>query len=300
MIDKPWMKVFIGDWIRDTRKLSSAGRGLLMDLKCAMWTSDITGVITGVIAELSILLGYSERDLTGLLGELQLKRAVAIEYLPNGVVKISSPEMIADARKAASAAERGREGMKKRWGKKEKDTITPVITNDIANGITHMEYDISGNGIDSNRVSDKVRGVGEGKAKGEEIANMLTGRECMSLDECRDVFLKSDKCARLREVLLKRLYDVGGVASGEALLFLLSGWAMRFNDSLLGQLMEVRELNEWTSHFNNWMNKQDLSIDPRKTVINGAKKGFGKGAAGGAGFDDLDRELARKLGAHTR
>lgn len=144
MVNQPWIKIFVGDWIRDTRKLSMRARGAYADLKMHLWISDIRGVITGDITDVSLLLGISYTETESLLQELQQKKAFKIELCNNTCYNIIDETMILQTAKSTVKSKAGKEGQRIRWENERKKKQNPVITNDISTVITP---DITYNGI---------------------------------------------------------------------------------------------------------------------------------------------------------
>lgn len=269
MVNQPWIKIFVGDWIRDTRKLSMRARGAYADLKMQLWISDIRGVITGDITDVSLLLGISYTETELLLQELQQKKAFKIELCNNTCYNIIDEAMIQQQEKSAVKSKAGKAAMKKRWQKKEKDDYNSVITNDIAEPITpYVTPVITYTDIDNGNDTNNERGDAGGENKNQKPLYVKSGAEILSLPNCLQAFLETNICGMVRDLIKKRLLEqcLPTLLEKPGLDELLRRWGERFNETLSGRLLTHRSLNEWTSHFQNWIPLQDLKIHPSITT----------------------------------
>jgi len=299
MVTEPWFKLYVGDYMRDTRPLSVAARGAYQEIRVQMWISKERGVITGDITELQVLLGFRNNEIEVLLGELFQKEVFIIEKLAHGKLKITDRSMVANAMKSAQKAAAGKKGMKKRYeAKKENenpvitDDITPVITNDI----TYMVSDtlVSNTELEKGGSGEKEKPPPELPAK---KVTVKSGNEILTLEDCLTAFLESNVCGQVRDLVAAKLMLYGPTTLTERIAWLnnrMRGWARRFNERLVGELMQVRALNEWCSHFMNWLNIQDLKTNPNDG--NNGQQGAGNktgnitsgpGPKGGATLADL-------------
>lgn len=112
MSRQPWMKFFPADWQSDhlLRSCSISARGLWIELLCIMQKADPIGhlLVNGKAPTpklLGTLCGVSEREIKGLLGELE---AAGVFDMADGV--IVSRRMVRDAEKAARDKANGRMG----------------------------------------------------------------------------------------------------------------------------------------------------------------------------------------------
>lgn len=62
MAANPYMKMFVGDWIRDTRMLTSEEKGVWFDLLAFMHTNNECGFITGTWSDVTRLVGESHPE----------------------------------------------------------------------------------------------------------------------------------------------------------------------------------------------------------------------------------------------
>jgi len=148
-----YIQIFIGDWIRDTRCLSLAARGVYTELKMHLEREKEKGVMDCVITELAGLLGFSYSSVSPLLDEIFAKQVLTCEKLGGGKVRIIDEEMRAQALKKAAKSRAGKKGMANRYGSKK---CNSVITDDITSVITHND-----NGINSdNESEDREGGAG--------------------------------------------------------------------------------------------------------------------------------------------
>jgi uncharacterized protein YdaU (DUF1376 family) len=302
MVSKPWIKIFVGDWIRDTRKLSMRARGAYADLKMNLWISDITGVITGDITDVSLLLGVSVDETAQLMDELMVKKVFKIELCYNSsnnkCYNITDETMVAQIIKSTTKSKAGAEGMKKRYQKNPPKSgkyangsvITDDITSDIATDIT---YNNSNNGSDNN----SEKGGGAGGGKGDQPLTVYNASQILSIQDCLRAFIETNICGIIRDLVKRRMMELcpQQLQTDVGLDNLLRRWGERFNETLSGRLMTDRSLSEWTSHFQNWINLQDLKSDPNdnanRTNHTGQTtqpRGNAHGARGGASINDLE------------
>lgn len=277
MVEQPWMKIFIGDWIRDTRRLSMPARGAYADLKMQLWISDIRGVITGTLTDVSLLIGISYNETEVLLDEISAKKVFTITKLPNNCYNIIDDAMIVQAKREALKSKAGKAGMKKRYAKNKNEHEQPVITTDTSTVIT---TDITYNGIDIGNGNDnrneEIGGAGEREAR--VLGMRLNAASILNIEDCLIAYMKHPICSRQREqVCITRHFNP--TAEGE--LQRLHDWGEAFNQVLINKMIEQRSLYDWASHFINWLGTQDLTTDPKKIFDAKRKSTAAAGKSGG-------------------
>jgi uncharacterized protein YdaU (DUF1376 family) len=143
MAKHPYLKFFVGDWLRDTRVLSSSARGVWIDLLCYMHLQIPRGVITDDITGVSRLAGENIKDTQKILKELEKKGIAEVQFFDDGIIEIKSRRMIRDEAESAVKSDAGITGMEKRYNKKYRPVNDTVITerqqtvdygNDYGNG----------------------------------------------------------------------------------------------------------------------------------------------------------------------
>jgi hypothetical protein len=149
--------------------------------------------------------------------------------------------------------------------------------------------------IDNNTINIKSdKGASMGVASPIDGAlNVRNGREVLKLADCLNAFLVSDVCGVVRDLIMRKLYEQNEVLKkvpieqrNGAAMGVLKEWGERFNETLAGRLMTARGLDEWTSHLQNWINKQDLSVNPKfiSNGNNGSKRSSGGSRPSQAGI----------------
>lgn len=86
------------DWLADTRPLSLAAKGALVDLLCTMWWSSDRGVITLSTSGYGRLFGASEDETRGVLAELRDLRICDQTDAGNGDVTLICRRMVREER----------------------------------------------------------------------------------------------------------------------------------------------------------------------------------------------------------
>jgi|GEM_PF-3362630 len=271
MVKQPWMKIFVGDWIRDTRRLTMRARGAYADLKMNLWISDITGVITGDITDVSLMLGVSVDETAQLLEELRVKKVFKIELCNNNsnnrCYNITDEEMVSKVAESAAKSAAGTKAMKNRWKKNEinnsSSVITSVITNDITGDkgdvITYNNSDIN-TGIDIGSEIEKKGGAG-----GKHSFAVLPNSTLLPIEDCLDLYLTDAMCTESRNLLI-----VARAIKPEEADKVLPAWLKAFNNMLLVRMEKTKTVADYCQHFFNWMRiNYDKNKDP-KNIANGA------------------------------
>jgi uncharacterized protein YdaU (DUF1376 family) len=108
------------------------------------------------------------------------------------------------------------------------------------------------------------RGVGEGENL--EWLENVTDNSPMGLEQCFQAFLLSQAGSSGREVLYRRKPHM--FSSPNTVKQELAEWAYIFNDTLKQKQIKQKKFGEWSSHFINWISKEDTSQDPNKYFEN--------------------------------
>lgn len=262
MAEQPWMRVFVGDWIRDTRRLSLEARGLLADLRAFLWLEKERGVITSVITELEMMLGFRYSKISVLLGELKEKNLLKVEELGAEKIRITDVDMQKKVAKTASKSNAGKEGMKSRYSKKENSVIAEPISSVITETITKR-----GIGIDngnSNEYDLQIGGAGER----EQLPQNITAESILPIEDCLYVYMTHPICSRQREqVCMAKHFN----PTKEGEMERLYAWGLAFNQVLIKKMTTTKTLHDWASHFMNWLGTQDLTTNPNN-LFDGNRK----------------------------
>lgn len=115
---QPYMPLYVGDYIKDTRVLPLNVRGAWVDLILFMWDNPVRGELVGTIEEVARLIGCGIDEALFALDLLKQKRTADIDLLPTGEFKIVSRRMKRDAEISKIRSEVGKNGVK---AKKEKE-----------------------------------------------------------------------------------------------------------------------------------------------------------------------------------
>lgn len=120
MAKQPYIPFYIGDYIKDTRKLPLAVRGAWVDLLLYMWDEPVKGEITGTIEEFSGMLSCTTKECEFALNLLMEKKVCNYEKLPGAKIKIISRRMKKDADISLKRSKSGSKGVKEKAKLKQK------------------------------------------------------------------------------------------------------------------------------------------------------------------------------------
>ena len=108
---QPYIPFYIGDYIKDTRKLPLFVRGAWVDLLLFMWEEDPRGEITMTIDEFSGLLGCTSQEAAQAIAYLIEKKVCDSEKVgEQGKMRIVSRRMKRDIAKSIKLSESGKKG----------------------------------------------------------------------------------------------------------------------------------------------------------------------------------------------
>lgn len=144
MAKQPYIPFYVGDYIKDTRKIPLAARGAWMDLLLFMWNEPVKGEITATMEEFAGMLSCSFKDCEFALGLLIEKKVCDHEKLPGEKIKIISRRMKKDIDISVKRSESGKNGQiakAKRKQKKEFAENLPIAKRKQNTDIDN-EYDI--------------------------------------------------------------------------------------------------------------------------------------------------------------
>jgi len=144
MAKLPFMPFFPSDYLRDTRCLSLAARGVWMDLICALWNSPTRGKKTLTIEGWAGEVGKGIEEVSGYISELNTQRIFSSSRKPNGLLTITSRRMVREEK----ARESNRIRQRRHYGRvttQKPNAITNAnITPDISYIRSHISEVISG------------------------------------------------------------------------------------------------------------------------------------------------------------
>lgn len=142
MSKQPYIPIYIGDYLKDTRVLPLAVRGAWVDLILFMWDSPVRGELIATAQEIARMIGCDTSEATFALNLLKQKKTANIDLLDTGEYKIVSRRMKKDAEISAIRSEVGKKGVgiklantfaKAKPKAKEKQNTDIDIDNDIEN-----------------------------------------------------------------------------------------------------------------------------------------------------------------------
>jgi uncharacterized protein YdaU (DUF1376 family) len=119
---QPYIPLYVGDYLKDTRMLPLSVRGAWVDILLFMWDAPVRGEITGTLQEISRMIGCDSSEAKFALDLLKQKNTATINLLPSGEYQIISRRMKRDAEISAIRSEVGKKGVE---AKKKKDFASP-------------------------------------------------------------------------------------------------------------------------------------------------------------------------------
>lgn len=143
MAKQPYIPFYVGDYIKDTRKIPLAARGAWMDLLLFMWNEPIKGEITATMEEFASMLSCTFKDCEFALGLLIEKKVCDHEKLPGEKIKIISRRMKKDIDISVKRSKSGKNGqIAKAKNKQKKEFAGNLhIANHKQNPDIDNEYD---------------------------------------------------------------------------------------------------------------------------------------------------------------
>lgn len=97
----PAFQFYVGDYIKDTRMLSPAARGIWADCLMFMWHSDERGTVSGTIAQLSRMFSATEAEVHAAVDELKCTKVADVTEC-NGIVTLTNRRMVREERERKS------------------------------------------------------------------------------------------------------------------------------------------------------------------------------------------------------
>lgn len=134
MAKQPYIPLYTGDYLKDTRTLTLAAKGAWMDLLIFMWGAEKRGILTGRNSDFARMVGATPEEFASVLLELCLKRICDKSDLGGGIIQLTCRRMIRDAEISAVKAVSGSIGGSKTQANK-KAKFKQNHDNDIDNGI---------------------------------------------------------------------------------------------------------------------------------------------------------------------
>lgn len=136
MAKQPYIPLYTGDYLRDTRVLPLEVRGAWVDLMIFMWESKEKGTITARMDEFALMLGCSFKKANQIIALLQDKGICDYEVVKNGQVKLISRRMVRDIELSKTRSEAGKAGVAAKFAKTFAEAKPQANSDiDIDNGI---------------------------------------------------------------------------------------------------------------------------------------------------------------------
>lgn len=114
---QPYIPLYTGDYIKDTRSLSLAAKGAWSDIILFMWAQETDGVMIGSLEDFARLIGGTLEETEKVLLELCLKKICDGGRDEKGIYKIVSRRLVKDAAISAIRSEVGSKGGSKTQAK---------------------------------------------------------------------------------------------------------------------------------------------------------------------------------------
>lgn len=109
---QPYIPLYVGDYLKDTRILPLAVRGAWVDLILFMWDAPVRGELIGTIEDFARLMSCERSEAEFALNLLKQKRTADFDLLGDGQIKIVSRKMKRDAEISKIRSEAGKNGVK--------------------------------------------------------------------------------------------------------------------------------------------------------------------------------------------
>lgn len=139
MAKQPYIPLYTGDYLKDTRVLPLEVRGAWVDLMIFMWESREKGTITGTMEEFALMLGCSFKKADSIIATLKSKDICDFMILPNGMIKLSSRRMLRDIALKKARTEAGSLGGNPNLVNQKLKNGYPFSDNDIDNEVPVLD-----------------------------------------------------------------------------------------------------------------------------------------------------------------
>jgi uncharacterized protein YdaU (DUF1376 family) len=117
MSKQPYIPLYTGDYMQDTRTLPLNVRGAWIEIMIHMWRSEERGVIVGTMPEFAMMMGCMLDEANFAISLLQQKRICDFEIQSDGFIKLICRRMNREAKTAKARSEAGIEGVKAKKAK---------------------------------------------------------------------------------------------------------------------------------------------------------------------------------------
>lgn len=90
---QPYIPLYVGDYLKDTRALPLSVRGAWVDMILFMWDAPVRGELIGTIEEVARMIGCDRSEAEFALNLLKQKKTADIDLLPSGEFRICNRRM---------------------------------------------------------------------------------------------------------------------------------------------------------------------------------------------------------------
>jgi uncharacterized protein YdaU (DUF1376 family) len=134
MAKQPYIPLYTGDYLKDTRMLPLEARGAWVDLMVFMWESKSRGILVYTMPEYAMLMSCTLQQADFAIGLLQQKGICDFEIMQNGLVKLICRRMVRDCQLSKTRSEAGKTGVAAKFAKANATAKTQANTDsDIDN-----------------------------------------------------------------------------------------------------------------------------------------------------------------------
>lgn len=152
---QPYIPLYTGDYIKDTRTLSLEAKGAWMDIILFMWSTESGGIIEGNMEEFARMVGTTEMNFVAVLNELCRKKICDVHGDQTKIFKIVCRRLVREA----EISDIRRDAVQTRYKTPSKDSTKTIqkSDNDIDNdnGI-EFKYELKENSENLNQNSQNV------------------------------------------------------------------------------------------------------------------------------------------------
>lgn len=120
---QPYIPLYVGDYLKDTRILPLSVRGFWVDMILFMWDAPVRGEITGHPEDFARLAGCTTDEANFALNLLKQKSTADFVLLADGQTKIISRKMKRDAEISKKRSEAGKNGVDAKFAKAKAEAI---------------------------------------------------------------------------------------------------------------------------------------------------------------------------------
>lgn len=111
MSKQPYIPLYVGDYLKDTRVLPLSVRGAWVDLLLFMWDAPVRGEIIGTIQDFARMMSCERSEAEFALNLLKQKSTADFDLLSDGQIKITSRKMKRDAEISKKRSTAGKKGV---------------------------------------------------------------------------------------------------------------------------------------------------------------------------------------------